>query len=184
MKTNTFIILLFLSLTITSCKKETEKTGEDLTQQTEVKIKNFRITLNAIVKKDDSFQIYYNEDNNPLTPFVEEKSLYVEFKGAESAQDIVFNLPESVFPTQLRLDFGTNKEQSEIVINDFKMEYQGKTFATKGASFFNYFRPEETFVKVDKINGKVIPFVDDKGNYDPMFYSLETLDKEIMKLAR
>lgn len=182
MKNKFFIVLALFSIVLTSCKNENAK-KEEATQPTETKTKNFRITLNAIVKKDDNFQIYYKEDNNATTPFAEESSLYVGLKGSESAQDIVFNLPNGVFPTQIRFDFGTNKEQSEIVINDFKMEYEGKTFDAKGASFFNYFRPDETFVKIDKLGGKVTPLISKDGNYDPMFFSMETLDKEIMKLG-
>ena len=64
------------------------------------------------------------------------------------------------------------------------MEYKGKTFDTKGSGFFNYFRPDETFVKIDKQGSKVIPFVTKDGNYDPMFFSLESLDKEIINLAK
>ena len=182
MKTIKTLLILAFALTISSCKND-EKTTTESSNEVEVK-STFKITLNAIVKKDDSFQIYYREDNNAESPFTEDQSLYSGFKGSDASQDIVFNLPEDAIPTSLRFDFGTNKDQSEIVINSFKVEYLGKKFETNASGFSNYFRPDEAFVKIDKQTGRVTPITAKDGNYDPMFYSMESLDVELMKLSK
>jgi len=171
---------LVIALAATSCKNEKTETVE--LEKNEIEV--FTITLNAVIQKDDAFQIFYKEDDNFLSPFEEQNSKYAEFKGSDKAQDLVFMLPEDVYPTQLRFDFGNNKEQSPIVVNSFKINYKGKNFEVKGADFFSFFRSEEAFVKVDKAAAKAIPFVKEDGSYDPMFFSEPALNAEMIKLAQ
>jgi hypothetical protein len=136
MKTS-FLIALVLLTSIFSCKNE-EKNNTKPEVAIEKKNPNvFTVTLNAIVPEDDSFQVYYKNDAESI--FDEKNSIFVEFKGSNQPQDIVFNLPEDVLPNYLRLDFGTNKQQKEITVNNFKIEVFGKTFEARGKEFFNYF---------------------------------------------
>jgi len=176
LKTNKILFLLFIALAVTGCKKEQNKPEE--VKKTEV----VTFTLNAIVKADDDFQIFYKEDNGPESTFSEESSVWVGVKGSETAQDIVFAMPEGVFPTQLRLDLG-QKPQTEIVVNNFTAKYMSKSFETKGPLFFEFFTPDENFVKFDKAALKVLPIIKD-GKTDPMVYSHSSLDLELAKFVQ
>lgn len=181
MKTSKFLIALVLLVSIVACKNE-DKTNKDPEVLIEKKNPNiFTVTLNAIVPEDDSFQVYYKNDAEAV--FEEDKSIFIEFKGSNQPQDIVFNLPEDELPNYLRLDFGTNKQQKEIVVNNFKIEVLGKTFEAKGKDFFNYFYTNE-LVKVDKENAKVTPLTSKEGNYDPIFTSEEGLKNQINILVK
>lgn len=181
MKTSKILIALLILFSIFSCKNE-EKTTARPEVQIEAKNPNvFTVTLNATVLEDDSFQVYYKNDLE--LPFQEEKSLFVEFKGSGQPQDIVFNLPEDELPNYLRLDFGTNKKQKEITVNNFKIEVFGKTFEAKGKDFFNYFYTNE-LVKVDKEHSKVTTLTSKEGNYDPIFTSEEGLKNQIKLLSK
>jgi len=177
MKAIKFLVCSLIIVFVVSCKneKEAEKPVVDET---------FTITLNATVAKDDNFQVFYKESNDAAAPFEEKYSLFAAVPGGAQPQDIVFKLPEGVFPTQLRVDFGTNKEQSEIIVNKFKMSYKEKAFETNGTNFFDYFSADSVFVKVDKAASKATPFVTKEGIYDPMFISQVALNNEILKLAK
>ena len=176
----TALVLLF---SVFSCKNEEkiqEVTPETTVQKPAVNPNVFSITLKAIVKKDDSFQVYFKD--NEQDQFEESKSLYVSFKGSDQIQDIIFNLPEDAFPKYFRLDYGINKEQSEIVIKEFKLQYLDKSLGTKDETFFNYFIPNEQTMKVDKKTLTLTPFVTKDGNYDPMSYTGEGLYKHIQEI--
>lgn len=171
------ILTLFAIISLVSCKDEQQKTEEKVE---EVKIDNlFTITLNATVLKDDSFQLFYRDAS--AVEYTQENSLFVEFKGSESPQDIVFKLPEDIIPEFIRLDFGVNKEQSPVKINTLKLSYLGKDFTIEGTNFFNYMIVEEKTMKVDKENATVTPF-ETNGSYDPTSSSEIGLKNEIQKL--
>ena len=179
MKVIKFLVCCLIIVFVVSCKKEKETDNE-----TQKQVNVFKITLNATISKDDHFQIFYKESNDKTSPFEEKYSLFTDVKGGEQPQDIVFNLPEDVFPMQLRFDFGTNKEQPDILVNKFKIEYNGKTFEANGSNFFDYLIADEGFVKVDRSSSKATPFVTKDGVYDPMFYSSDAMYHEIIKLAK
>lgn len=156
------LLLMVTVVLLISCK--------DKVATAEEKPDTFTFTLNAIVKKQDDFQVFYKEGTDTAAPYEEVHSVWVGVKGNENAQNIVINLPEGVYPTQIRFDFG-QKKQEEIVINNLDISYKDKSVAIKGAEFFNYFTPDENFVKIDKLNSKIIPVELAGGKFDPMFYS-------------
>lgn len=186
MKLNSIIVGLLISITLFSCKNEDKKDSSQ--QDNYVAIEKplldktiFTVTLNAVVKEDDSFQIFYKYDNEG--PFEEKKSFFIEFKGSQEPQDIVFRLPKDEVPYFLRLDFGTNKEQKQVKINNFKIDYLGKTFEAKGKDFFNYFYSNDLVIN-DIENSTTTPIVSKDGNYDPIFCSAEGLQKQIDLLLK
>lgn len=180
MKTNKFLILLLVTVSLISCKKEESKPAEEVVAAPEV----FTFTLNAVVKSDDDFQIFFKEDNNPESPYEEVNSVWSGgIKGSENAQDIVFNLPEGVYPTQIRFDFG-QKMQPEIVINSLKVNLKEKSFTLKGAEFFNYFTPDEKFVKVDQSASKITPIKQADDKYDPMLYSNTDFSTKLSEISK
>ena len=175
-----FIASLFVLLTIFSCKKETKSIGTEVKKE-EVS-NNFKVTLDAKVKKDDSFHVYYTEDGS--TNFTEESSVWFEFKGSDESQKIVFNLPDNTIPTQLRLDFGVNKDQEDIIINSFKMEYQGKVYEVPGTQFFTLFVNNPESCTIDSAKATIKPINNKERYLGPFFYPIDILKKEIEKLVK
>jgi len=187
MRTNYILSILLATFTLVSCKNEEKKENQETAapekvDQTALNRNIFTVTLNAIVQKDDSFQLYYKDEDG--APFDEKKSFFVEFKGSDQPQDIVFRLPEDELPNFLRLDFGTNKEQSAIVIKNFRIDYMGKKFEIPGSEYFNYFYANLLTSKVDSKGGVLTPILSKEGVYDPMTSSAEGLSKQIMALVQ
>lgn len=182
MKLKNVLVSLLVTLTLLSCKNEEKSvTPEVVATEKPVLDKNiFTVTLTATVKKDDSFQLFYKNDES--SPFDEKKSLFCEFKGGDTSQDIVFRLPEDEVPTFLRLDFGVNKNQSEVQVEKFKIEYLGKKVEIAGKDFATYFYGNE-LTKIDATTGIVTPLTKN-GNYDPICASAEGLRKQIEILLK
>jgi len=182
MKTKLFFASLILFVTFTSCKKEANK-DEVKPAEVEVKNNNFQVTLSAIVKADDNFQLYYSQDPYEV-PYKEENSVWTAVKANDNQQDIVFNLPEDVIPNYIRIDFGTNEAQKEIVIKNFRMKYYSKSFEAKDSLFFNYFIPNDCIKIVDKKNSTIQNFKTKEGKYDPLFYSEKALYDQIQLIVK
>ena len=178
MKLKNVLFSLLVTVTLFSCKNDEKKEIDQVAIEKPVLDKNiFTVTLTAVVKKDDSFQLFFK--NEDAAPFEDKKSLFIEFKGSDQPQDIVFRLPQDEVPNYLRLDFGVNKEQSDIFINKFRIDYLGKNVEIKGNEFFSYFYGNELNEKIDAKAGKITPFITKEGNYDPMCASAEGLKKQI-----
>jgi hypothetical protein len=173
MKSSKIITGLLIITSLVSCKEEKEKSES----------KFFTVTLNVTAKNDDGFQVFYKEVNDDTKPFDEANAINVVFKGSDKPQDLVFNLPVDVFPTNFRIDVGNNKETKEIVVNNFKMSYNNKNFEAKGAAFFNYFAPDAGLAKYDVAGSKILPITTESGYYDPMVFSNDLLESEIVKLS-
>ncbi|MBP4137265.1 hypothetical protein [Flavobacterium geliluteum] len=173
---------LILLVGFISCKKEDNK---NLTQPAEVETNknNFQVTLTATVKADDNFQMYYSQDDYEV-PYKEENSVWVAVKASDKPQDIVFDLPQDVIPNYIRIDFGTNQQQKEITISNFKMKYYSKSFEAKDSLFFNYFIPNDCVKILDKNNSVVQNIQPQDGRYDPLFYSEKALYDQIQLLVK
>lgn len=181
MKANIFLVVAFISIFFTSCKNEKSVDSEDVVKP-EVVDNSFKVTIDVIVKKDDRFQLYYVDDSNP--EFNEEKSVWVDVKGSEALQKLRFDLPADFIPTLLRLDFGLNDVQEDIVLQSVELEYYNKKFNMTGLALANYFRPiGET--QVDFESGIVKAIVKDGKRVEPVLYPHESvLGPEIIKLVQ
>jgi len=170
--------------TMISCKNEANNANEENKAEAVSKVEKdtlFTITLNATVLKDDSFQVYYKSQNEEK--YVEEKSLFTEFKGSDKPQDIVFRLPDGIIPDNIRLDFGTNKDQKPIKINSFKMSYFGKDFSVNGNDFFKYLLVEKVTADFDPQTAMITP-KDINGVHDPQSTSEKGLYDQIQKIIK
>lgn len=184
MRITIIVWLALLAITFTSCKNE--KSGEkDPKKDVEQNSANnfFRVTLDVVAKKDDSFHVFYLEDQT--SNFTEEKSMWSEFKGSEESQKLVFDLPKGKVPKQLRIDYGLNKEQGEVKINSIEISYKGKVKLIPGSEYFKYFRPnlENTIVDVGKQTVKALVKSGDQFE-GPSTYPLETLTAELQNLNK
>ena len=179
MKKSIFLFVLSLSLLI-SCKDE--KTNEVVAEQP---AKSVKVTVAAIVKTNDDFQLFFREEDNISTPFEEENSVWVKVAASENVQNIEFVLPENVLPYYLRLDTGKNEAQKGVKISGMKIEYLDKKIDINTASFFDtYFIPNNSIEIKDKATGEVITKKDANGIYDPVFNSGENLKLELEKIYR
>lgn len=185
MKVNKIFVGLFMTLSLLSCKNEDKKDGgaETTTEQSEVNKNSFTVILNAVVNKDDSFQVYYKAVDDDKVPFEEKNSMYVDVKGSDKPQDITFSFPEDASPNQIRLDYGTNKEQTAIKINRLTINYLGKSIDLNGKEFFKHFIFNENTLKKDTINQTITPIATD-GGYDPMSYSEKLLNDKLIGLMK
>lgn len=182
MKTRKIILTILVCGVLLSCKDESKKDTQE-NEITAEKIQDtvFTITLNANVRKDDSFQLYFRGADE--TTFEETKSVFVELKGSENPQDIVFRIPDGAIPDYIRLDFGTNKDQEPIKVNSLKMDYFGKKFVANGPEFFNYLLAEEKTIKFDKVNSTVTPIVVN-GKTDPITTSEKAFYDQVQLLVK
>jgi hypothetical protein len=152
MKLKTLLIIGIISLFTIGCKNE--KTSESLeVVAPETKDNIFRVTLKVIASKDDDFALFYTEDGS--INFFDVKPVWQGVKGSETEQEVMFQLPDGVYPTQLRFDLGLNKDQSDIIIKGVKFSYNDKEFVANGAEFFNYFRADENQCTADPLTGVI-----------------------------
>lgn len=185
-----FISLLSFSTILFSCKNSENNETVDTPKTEEVQKENpktFKIILNVTAKKDDSFHLFFSEDGT--LNFPEKTSIWANFKGSETPQDIVFELPEDVLPSLMRIDFNSYQQEEPIQINSFKMKYYNSEFKAEGKSFFDYFGPNtETVEIVDKDKVIIKPILKEGKKYSPpSFYpsedALKTRIEQVIKGA-
>jgi hypothetical protein len=141
-------IVIVLTLSLVSCKKEVEGKAPEKKVENEVKDNLFRVGFNLIVKKDDNMHLYYTVDGS--INFEEANSVWMPVKGNEQAQDVVFVIPDGIIPSKMRVDFGfgKNEAQSDVELNSFNLSYMGKNEVVKGQDIFTYFTPFEAYTDV------------------------------------
>ena len=168
---------VLLCLVLVSCKNEKKA------EETEVKVVEnpFSITVTGIVEKNDSFQIYYNEDGTEA--YDGTQMINLEVVGSPTAQELVFKFPENEKPLNIRFDIGNNPEQKQVKFNGFKIEYKDKSFSAVESNFFKYFYSNgqvelDTVATTAKI--KILP----NETYDPIIGATPALKAEIEKLYK
>lgn len=168
MKTKLVVFALLIAAGLGACKdKEATPAEGAAAAKPEVK-KQFSVEMDVIALKDDHFSVYYTEDNS--INFVGEKAVWQDVKGQPQSQKLVFNLSEDILPTNIRLDFGNNKEQGDIVLEKFKFSYYGNSVEIRGADLLKYYLPcKEVDTKIDEANG-TITFLQKPGKYAPPFF--------------
>lgn len=178
MKEVRILFSVLVAVLITSCKGDKKEEVKDEQKLPET----FNVSFNLTVKKDDTFQLYYTEDGT--LNFGDALSIKSVVKGSDKPQEILFKLPVDVLPTNIRLDFGENKEQEDIVVNSMKLKYFDKVFEAKENLIKNYFYLLEAQEKYDEATS-TIKLVKPAGQaYDPFMWSNEALTVELTKLVR
>lgn len=146
-------------------------------QQEEIATADFVFELEGVFPKNDRFQLFYSNDTN----FTEDKSIKVIVYGQTVLQKVTFTLPANVKPQNLRLDLGSNAEQSTVSIKKFTVNYQGKSLEVADEKFRDYF-PDTSNVVFDdtKLVYNLTPNVD--GIFDPLLLSSDLLKKDLNKI--
>jgi hypothetical protein len=179
MKNKFLVALLAFSGLFISCK---DNKAEDAKPAEAPKVDNaFTVMMDLVVQKDDSFQIFYNEDGSDN--YTGDKSVTVNVKGSPDQQEVVFKLPEDAVPGSLRFDMGGNKDLGEVKIVNFKMRYYGKDFVAKDTMFVHYFWNNQ-HIKYIRDKAIAVPSPLPDAPYDPFFMGTAALKLEIQKLVK
>jgi len=117
------------------------------------KTNSLKMNLDVVIKENDSIQIYYTK--NTSIAFVEEQSFWKKVLGSKKNQTISVIFPDSILPKQIRIDFGRNIKQSEIILNEITFSYKEKSFSAKGEEIYHLFRIDESNTQIDKLIGSI-----------------------------
>lgn len=176
-----FIYTISGILLLVSCKKnEPQKQYDE--KETAVKIEeNLKVSVEVIIHEDDNFHLYYTEDGT--IEFDEERSIWASVSGSKNVQEITFTLPENVYPTNLRIDFGygKNENQSDVTLQSFKIAYLDNIFEVENTDIFNYFYPNQDNTVVIP-NTAILQRKDKSQNTAPIIYPLPQLTEELNKI--
>lgn len=174
--------ILFIAMIFTACKNEKTKTSE-IDKTTPEKNDFFSVSFNLIVHKDDNFHLYYTEDGT--INFNEKQSVWMPIKGENSLQEVVFKLPVDVVPTNVRVDFGfgKNETQSDVILKTFKMGYFDKKFEVSDSKIFDYFYPNKETTIID-INSNSLKRIKIDQQSGPSLYPHIALSEQIAKMTK
>lgn len=111
------------------------------------------LNIDAVIQESDSINVYYTK--NKSIDFTDEQSFWTKVTGNKKNQNIQIVFPDSILPKQIRLDFGKNIAQKDIVLNKISFTYKNKTFSAKGKEIFYVFREDQNNTIVDKLNGSI-----------------------------
>lgn len=115
------------------------------------KTTDFKIDLDVLIKENDSLHVFYTTTKS--IDFNETDSFWKKIKGSKKNQIITLNFPDTIAPKQVRIDFGNNAEQKEIVLNEITFLYKKKLLNSKGKDIYRYFRVDESNTILDKHTG-------------------------------
>lgn len=111
------------------------------------------LNIDAVIQKTDSINVYYTKTKD--INFTDKQSFWIKVAGNKKNQNIQIIFPDSIQPKQIRLDFGRNISQSDVVLNKMDFAYKNKNFSVKGKEIFYIFRVDENNTTVDKLYGSI-----------------------------
>ena len=181
MKKSISLIAMITSIVFFSCKEEKKVVKNDVPEIS--KNEFFTVELDVVNTLEDDFAVYYTEDNT--INFGSDRTIWSGVKGQAESQKVSFKFSEEIIPTDIRLDFGMKKDQKEVVLENLKMDYYGKSFEIRGSDFLNYYRPNDSIkTEIDQAKG-TIKFLQNPKRFNPIFYyPNEKLLEEISKITK
>lgn len=182
MKVKFFIIAIAFLGMMSSCKDDKKTEGAESTEAKAPGKQNFVVEMDVTTQTKDDFTVYYTEDGTNM--FQPTQTVWRGVAGGGAKEKIVFDLPDEIVPTNIRLDFGMNKDRQDLTVDNIKFSYLDKSFQIKGSDFFNYFIKEErTVTEVNAQNG-TIKLGKTTGNDGTFFYPRQELLDEIAKMTK
>lgn len=179
MKTKFITLIILISTLFIGCKDD--KSVDSLEVVTPEVVNAFIVTLDVTIKKNDDLSLYYTTDGS--IDFSKIAPIWKGVKGSNDSQKVVFTLPEGVKPTQLRIDFGMNKEQEDIILKSVTMDYIGKSRTIACPELVSFFRADDSKCTFDHVTGTIKALVKDGVRQYPSLYPHETmLMPEIQKI--
>lgn len=183
MKAKRLLIVFLVVNFLFSCKDDKKSDDKSNTSEAPKSENNFKVSFNLIAKKNDNFHLYFTEDET--INFNEKQSVWMPIVGNDKEQEVVFKLPLDAAPTHLRVDFGygVNKQQTEIILKKFKMNYYDKSFEIKDSLIFNYFYPNKDNTILDNKNATLKRLKIDQQT-GPSLYPHIPLTEQLKKMIK
>jgi hypothetical protein len=165
---NTFVILL--AIISFSCKNN-EKKEVKLDEANEIITETpaLKVIINATVLVDDVFEVYFYQQGDEK--FKSNDFINASIVGSPNPQEIVFTLPENVYPERLRLDFGKNRKQKEIELYSVQLFYGWKAYTFSKEELRNDLKPSK-FIDYN-METMTIRTKEVDNRYDPYFYTMK-----------
>ena len=174
---NFFFVLV--SAFFASCANES-KTGKQY-KVIDDKSEIFKVSVELTMREDDALHLYYTTDSS--INFTDVRSIWIESKGNQKKQRVVFSLPEQIKPTQLRIDLGNNPKQKDIYLSKVTLSYKGKSVELPGTLVFSYFTPDVTKTDANLATGLIRGRILHGVRQSPSLYPKEgPLGDELEKL--
>ena len=174
--------LLFLGCKDDTAEKQTKKdeTIKESADSKEVNDNIFSVELDVQVPKDDALEVFYLEAETDA--YVATRMIQQKLTGMDDFQHVKFELPKDVYPFNIRLDFGFNKDQEMIKIAGCKLSYNNNSFVIKGKDLKNYFNFNGGIEMLsDSLNFKLKPFnLNGKQMHDPYIVGNKNLEMALM----
>ena len=117
------------------------------------KTDSLKMDLDLVMKANDSIHIFYTQ--NASVEFDEKQSFWTKVKGNKKNQKVEIVFHDSIQPKQIRIDFGRNIKQPEIILNEITFTYKEKSFSVKGEEIYFLFRVDESNTVIDKLVGSL-----------------------------
>ena len=185
------LMTIFLICFAFSCKDSKNVSKQDLELKTEpgvtplkkdnLSVEKFTLIIKGIITKEDNFQVFYIESE--ADSHTEQKSVWVKVSPSDYKQEIKFELPEGVYPKNLRIDLGNNKKQESITINELILKYKKYDFKIKGSDLLKYFKyNDEIKMLSDSLTFKFIPILyNGVEKYDPYMVGNKGLENLLLE---
>lgn len=141
----------------------------------------FIIKADVVMKKNDSIQVFYTTDGS--IDFNEIQSFWVKVKGANKNQTVVLPMPKDTIPKQIRIDFGRNRIQEDIVLNKIELTYKGNKFEMKGNDIYTYFWLNDGYAVLDKKSGVLKRKVKGQLNGPMLYPNADNLKNKLRELT-
>jgi hypothetical protein len=117
------------------------------------KTDSLKMDLDLVMKANDSIHIFYTQ--NASVEFDEKQSFWQKVNGSKKNQRLSIIFPDSIQPKQIRIDFGRNIKQPEIILNEITFSFKEKYFSVKGEEVYHLFRVDESNTLLDKLIGSL-----------------------------
>jgi len=184
MKTKSILSVVLIVLFMSACKN-TENTDAKKDDVAKVAVKErFSVEMTVQAQKQDDFTVFYTEDGT--NSFDGVKAVWSGVKGGNVEEHLLFDLPEEVIPTNIRVDFGIKKEREDVTLKNMKIEFYGKSLEIKGSDFFTYFLKNEPVMPgvVDAQAGTVTFKRNHESKEGTYYYPSPKLLEEIAKMTK
>mgnify|MGYP000858746459 CR=1 FL=1 len=180
MKKILLLTLSLVSLLSVSCKDD-KKAGEDNAANAAPVKPNFFVEVDANAAKKDDFAVYFTEDGT--NNFNGQNTVWHGINAGKT-ETVVFDLPEPVIPTNIRLDFGLNKEQDSVTVSRVKFSFLNNNLEIKGSQFFDYFIKDEQFkATTDPAKGTLTIVKNGPEYKTPYYYPRQELIDKIKEMT-
>lgn len=167
MKTKLIAIIFLFSTVLFGCKKE-QSNDIPLPAQQPIISSSFQVAIDVIAKKTDTFGLYYTSDGS--INFFTIPPVWQSINGNDTLQRIIFTVPDKIIPTQIRIDFGMQQDQPDIILRKITLLYNNKIAEIEGPHIFDYFQNDPKQCNVDVQSGTIVAKIKDGKRRTPSIY--------------